>query len=123
MYGDRWYLVIVAVIFNLIIFFFFLSFFCHFLGLLPQLMEVPRLGVESELLPLVYARATATWDPSGVCDLRHSSWQLQILNPLSKARDGTHNLMIPSWICEPLSHDGNSSGSHILDIICNVKKY
>ena len=24
--------------------------------------------------------------------LRHSSWQLQILNPLSEARDGTHIL-------------------------------
>ena len=31
--------------------------------------------------------------------LHHSSWQHQILNPLSKARDGTQNLMVPSWIC------------------------
>ena len=30
-------------------------------------MEVPRLGVKSELL--VYTTATATWDPSRVCDL------------------------------------------------------
>ena len=29
-------------------FFFFLS-FCYFVGLLPRHMEVPRLGVESEL--------------------------------------------------------------------------
>ena len=28
----------------------------------------------------------------------HSSWQRWILNPLSKARDRTHNLMVPSHI-------------------------
>ena len=38
----------------------------------------------------------ATWDPSRVCNLHHSSWQeCQILNPLSKARDQTCNLMVP----------------------------
>ena len=30
--------------------------------------------------------------------LHHSSGQRQILNPLSEARDGTHNLMVPGWI-------------------------
>ena len=52
-------------------------------------MEIPRLGVESELQLLAYATATATWDLSHVCDLCHSSKQHQILNPLSKARDQT----------------------------------
>ena len=34
--------------------------------------------------------ATATQDPSPVCDLHHSSGQRgQIINPLSEARDGT----------------------------------
>ena len=56
-------------------------------------MEVPRLGVELELQPLTYARATATWDPSRVCDLHHRSRQHQILNPLSEARDQACNLM------------------------------
>ena len=53
--------------------------------------EVPRQGVESELQLLVYATATATatWDLSHVCNLYHSSWQCQILNPLSKGRDQT----------------------------------
>ena len=46
-------------------------------------MEVPRLGVESELQLLVYTTAPATRDSSSVCDLHHS----QILNPLSPARD------------------------------------
>ena len=52
-------------------------------------MKVPRLGVKSELRLLAYSTATATWDPSLVCDLQHSSWQPRILNPLSEARDGT----------------------------------
>ena len=46
----------------------------------------------------VYARATATQDPSLVCDLHHNSQRRQILIPLSKARNGTRNLMVPSWI-------------------------
>jgi len=62
-------------------------------------MEVPRLGVQSELQPLAYARATAAQDPSRVCDLHHSSRQGQIVNPLSKGRDQTRNLMVPSQIC------------------------
>ena len=36
--------------------------------------------------------------PSRVCGLHHSSWQHWILNPLSKVRDQTHNLMDTSWI-------------------------
>ena len=36
-------------------------------------MEVPRLGVESELQLPVCATATATQCPSHVCDLHHSS--------------------------------------------------
>ena len=41
-------------------------------------MEVPRLGVESELQPLAYATATATWYLSHICNLHHSSLQRQI---------------------------------------------
>ena len=49
------------------------AFFFFFLG--PHLwhMEVSRLGVESELQLLAYAPATATPDPSCVCNLHHSS--------------------------------------------------
>ena len=56
-------------------------------------MEVPRLGVESELQLLAYSTATAMRDLSLVCDLHHSSRQCWILNPLSEARDRTRNLM------------------------------
>ena len=59
-------------------------------------MEGPRLGVQSELLPLAYARATVTPDLSRICNLQHSSWQRQILNPLSEAKDRTQNLLVPS---------------------------
>ena len=58
-------------------------------------MDVPRLGVESELQP------TSQAGSSLICDLRQSSWQRWILNPLNEARDQTHNLMVPSWVHYP----------------------
>ena len=64
-----------------------LQFFFVFLGLHPEHMEVPSLGVKSELYLLAYATATAMRDPSHVCNLHHSSWQHRIPNPLSEARD------------------------------------
>ena len=48
-------------------------------------MEVPRLGIESDLQLPAYTTATATQDLSRVCDLHRCSWQHQILNPLSEA--------------------------------------
>ena len=71
-------------------------------------MEVPRLGAESELQLPAYTTATATQDPCHVCDLHNTSWQCQIINSLSEARDGTRILMDASWIHELLSHKGNS---------------
>ena len=77
----------------------FLSFFFPpLLGANPQHMEVPRLGVESELWQMAYATAIATQDMNHVCDLYHSSQQLQILNQLSEARDQIRVLMDASWI-------------------------
>jgi len=77
----------------------FFFFFLVFLG--PHLwhMEVPRLGVESELQLLAYTTATAMQDPSRICNLNHSSQQCQIFNPLSKAMDQTRVLMVPSQVC------------------------
>ena len=71
----------------------------------PLHVEVPRLGLELELQLWAYAIAAATLDLSCVCNLHHSSLQHGILNPLSEARDQTHNLMflvgfisaVPSW--------------------------
>ena len=62
-------------------------------------MEVPRLGVQSELQLLAFTTATAMQDLSHVCDLHHRSQQHKILNPLSEARDQTCNLMVPGRIC------------------------
>ena len=56
------------------------DFFLSFLWPPLQHMEVPRLGVESELQLPVYTTATAMWDPSCACDLHHSLQQHQILN-------------------------------------------
>ena len=74
-------------------------------------MEVPKLGVKLELQQPAYTTATATPDPSCICNLHRSL--CQILNPLSKARGQTHILMGTSQILNPLSHIGNS-GSGIL---------
>ena len=71
----------------IVIILFLLFFFFGFLGLNLQHIEVPRLGVKSELQLLAYARATGTPDLSHVCDLCHSSRQCWIPDPLSKARD------------------------------------
>ena len=71
-----------------------LSFF--FLGLHPR-HTVIKLGVKLELqLP---ATATATPDLRHVLILHHSSQKHRILNPLSKARNGTCILMDASQIC------------------------
>ena len=84
-------------------------FFLILLGLHLQIMEVPRLGVESKLQPMVYTTATATATPdlSRICDLHHSSRQCWILNPLSKARDQTRILMVSSQVLNPLSPGRN----------------
>ena len=77
-------------------------------------MEVPRLGVDLELQLPPYATATATPDPSHICDLHHSLQQLSILNPLSKDRDRTRILMDPSWVCYHWATMGTPS-FHFLD--------
>ena len=45
-----------------------------------------------------YATATATPDPSHICNLHRSLWQLWILNPLSEARDQTCTFMDTSRV-------------------------
>ena len=42
---------------------------CVLLRLHPWHMEVPRLGIESELQLQAYASATALWDLSHICNL------------------------------------------------------
>ena len=61
-------------------------------------MEVPRLGVKLDL-ELLAGHSISKQDLSHVFNLHHSSWQCRIADILSKARDGTQNLMDTSWIC------------------------
>ena len=81
-----------------ILFYFIFYFYFFVLEPHPWHMEVPRLGVHSELQLPAYATATATRDPSCDCDLHHNSRQCQILNPLNDARDRTRVLMDASWV-------------------------
>ena len=85
--------------------------FC-FLGLHPQHLEVPRLGVESELQAPVYTTATAMLNRS--CDPHCSSQQRRILNP--RARPGIEHVSsrILVWVLNPLSHSVNSQGFLII---------
>ena len=64
-------------------------FIFRFLGPHLRHMEVPRLGVRSELQLPAHTTAKATPDLSRICDLCHSLWQRRILNLLSKTRDQT----------------------------------
>ena len=76
---------------------FLIYLFTCFSGPHPQHMEVPRLGIQSELQLLTYTTATAMPDLSCVCDLHHSSRQRRILNLLSEANDQTCILMDTNW--------------------------
>ena len=74
-------------------------FFLSFLRVHLQRMEVPRLGIQ--LAMWLQAYATATGDPSRVCDLHprnlhHSSQQRQILNPLSSETSNRKCILMES---------------------------
>ena len=68
--------------------------FFFFLGLHLLHVEVPMLGVKSELQLPTYTTATAILDPSHICAPCYSLQEHQLLNPPSKARDQTAS----SWI-------------------------
>ena len=76
-------------------------------------MEVPRLGVASELQLPTCATATMP-DPRGIYDLHWSLWQCWVLKPLSKARDQTCILTVLCQALNLLSHSGNSPRDFIL---------
>ena len=52
-------------------------------------MEVPRLGVQSELQLPAFTTATATRDPGRVCDLHHMD---MMLSDTSQARKDKYGL-------------------------------
>ena len=69
-------------------------------------MEVPSLGVTSELRLPTYTTAMAAPDLSRICDQCCSLRQRWILNPLSKARDQTHILTGTSQVLNPRATTG-----------------
>ena len=105
--------------------------FCFFVVLIAFLglhLEVPRLGVKLKLQLPAYTTATATSDPSHVCNQHHSTQQCQILNPLSKARDRTSWFLVrfvsamPGWELQkmPISlncMDGESTSLYIFNFL------
>ena len=71
---SLWVTSLVSFFLSLSLFFFF-----FFFGLHLQHMEVPGLGVKSELQLLAYTTATAMWNLTHICNLYCSLQQRQIL--------------------------------------------
>ena len=86
-------------------------------------MEVPSLGVQSELQLLAYTTVTATADLSHICDLHHSTQQRQNLNSLREARDQTCNLRVPSQTCFHCATMGTPEGHFFcfIDVVIIIK--
>ena len=80
-------------------------------------MEILKLGVEMQLQLPAYATAIAMQDLSHVWDLEWSSWQCQVLNPLSEARDWTCNVMVTSWVRYHWATTGTSSAEWFLTML------
>ena len=81
----------------LFLIFYFILFYYFFLLFRATLIAYGSSQVRGQIGAT--ATGTAMQDPSGICDLYHSSRQRWVLNPLSEARDQTHILMNPSQIC------------------------
>ena len=62
-------------------------------------MEIPRLGVKSELHLPDYAPSHSNVEPELICGLHCSSQQRQIFNPPSEARDQICVVMDTSQVC------------------------
>ena len=78
-------------------------------------MEVPRGRIGAVAVGLRHSHNTRS---QPICDLGHSLWQRQILNPLNKVRNRTHILMDTGRVFNPLSPHGNSS----LGLCCPAEK-
>ena len=86
-------------------------------------MEVPRLGIESELQLLAYTTATAMPGPSCICNLHHRSRQHWILNLLREARDRTCILIDIGQVLHPLSHNRHSQNVTLFEygVIADIR--
>ena len=80
---------------HLMLFFFFFSLFRAAPMAFGSFQARGRIRTAAASL---YHKATATRDPSLVCNLHHSLRQRWVLNPLSKARDQTCIFVDTSWV-------------------------
>ena len=99
------------------ILFYFILVFLPLLGPLPQHIEVPRLGVSLELRLPAYTTATATQDPSHVCNLHSNAGSLtQGSNPQSHGSSSDSLTTEPRWellklcFCEAVQHGREDFG-------------
>ena len=74
-----------------------------------QHMEVPQLGVESELDLSAYTIATAKTYSNCICDLHHILWQCRILTHWARPGIKPKCLRTSCWVLNPLSHNSSSS--------------
>ena len=72
-------------------------------------MEVPRLWVNRS-----YRCQLGCGIRACIFDLYYNSGQGQILNPLSKDRDWTWNLMVTSWVCYRWATTGTPCGAFLV---------
>ena len=73
-------------------------FFVFFRALMAHGNPQARGSIKAVAAGLYHNHRTVGSELNRVCDLYHSSWQHQILNPLSEAMDRTCNLMDPSRV-------------------------
>uniref|UniRef100_A0A8D1LYF9 C-type lectin domain-containing protein n=1 Tax=Sus scrofa TaxID=9823 RepID=A0A8D1LYF9_PIG len=66
-----------------------LQFFFFLFRVTPPAYENSQARGRKGAAVTAYTTATATWNPSLICNLCHSLWQCQILNPLREDRDRT----------------------------------
>ena len=88
--------------------------FVFFYSHTRAIWKFPRLGVESELQLPVYSTATATLDPSGICDPHCGSRQCWIFTHWERPGTKPESSRSLRWVLTPLSHNGNSWREKIL---------
>ena len=81
----------------------------------PWHMEIPKLGVQLELL-LAYARATTMWDPSHVCDYNTAlgnAWIVGFINHWATTAISTRGFGVFLGGDTPTEHGGSQAKSRI----------
>ena len=70
--------------------------------------------------PEAFWQSQAMPNPSHVCDLHHSSWQRQALNPMSETRDQTCVLMDTSWVRYHWARTGTPANGYLFSLFPTV---